>query len=60
MSERIYPAPILLGDVTLSGIRTQTTVGAAGGATALPATPTGYIVVVINGAEYIVPYYAKS
>jgi hypothetical protein len=39
---------------------TQTTVGAAGGATALPATPTGYLVVTIDGTEYVVPYYAKS
>jgi hypothetical protein len=39
---------------------TQTTVGAAGGASALPATPTGYFVVTIDGVERAVPYYAKS
>jgi len=39
---------------------TQTTVGAAGGASALPATPTGYLVLTIAGTEYVVPYYAKS
>jgi len=38
----------------------QTTVGGAGGASALPATPTGYIPVTINGVEYVVPFYAKS
>ena len=39
---------------------TQTTVGAAGGATALPATPTGYITITIDTTEYVVPYYAQS
>ena len=39
---------------------TQTTVGAAGGATAPPATPTGYTSVMVNNVEYVVPYYAKS
>jgi hypothetical protein len=39
---------------------TQTTVGAAGAATALPANPTGYFVIQVNGTEYVVPYYAKS
>lgn len=39
---------------------TQTTVGAAGGATALPATPTGYIEITIGTTDYVVPYYAKS
>lgn len=39
----------------------QTTVGAAGGASALPATPTQYIpIVASNGTEYVVPAYAKS
>lgn len=39
---------------------TQTTVGAAGAASALPANPTGYIVVKIGGTDYVVPYYAKT
>lgn len=39
---------------------TQTTVGAAGGASALPATPTGYITVTIGTTDYVVPYYAQS
>lgn len=37
---------------------TATTVGAAGGASALPATPTGYLWIYINGTGYKVPYYA--
>lgn len=37
---------------------TSSTVGAAGGASALPATPTGYITVKINGTDYKIPYYA--
>lgn len=39
---------------------TQTTVGAAGSGTALPATPTGYVTIAISGTEYVIPYYAKS
>jgi hypothetical protein len=35
-----------------------TTVGAAGGASALPATPTGYITININGTDRKIPYYA--
>ena len=34
------------------------TVGAAGGASALPATPTGYISININGTNRKIPYYA--
>lgn len=45
--------------MTFNG-ETQTTVGAAGAATALPANPTGYKVETINGTEYVIPYYAKS
>jgi hypothetical protein len=37
---------------------TATTVGAAGGASALPATPTGYLKIDIGGTEFKVPYYA--
>ena len=39
---------------------TQSTVGAAGGASALPATPTGYIEFNINGTAFVVPYFAKA
>jgi hypothetical protein len=38
----------------------QTTVGSAGSGTALPATPTGYFVVRVNGSEVVVPYYDKE
>lgn len=38
---------------------TATTVGAAGGASALPATPTGYLLVQIGAVTQKVPYYAS-
>lgn len=38
----------------------QTTVGAAGGASALPATPTKYFRIKVNGVAYVVPAYAVS
>jgi hypothetical protein len=38
----------------------QATVGAAGGASALPATPSGYLKVNFNGTDVVVPYYAIS
>lgn len=34
-----------------------TTVGAAGGASALPATPLGYFIMQVNGVDVKVPYY---
>lgn len=39
---------------------TQTTVGAAGAADALPANPTGYARAIVAGEEVLIPYYAKS
>jgi hypothetical protein len=39
---------------------TQTTVGATGSASALPAQPTGYLPVAINGTEFVIPYYANA
>lgn len=42
------------------GGTTQSTVGAAGGASALPATPTGYIIVNVAGTNRVIPYYAAS
>lgn len=39
---------------------TQSTVGAAGGASALPATPTGYLIARIGTTDAVIPYYAKS
>lgn len=38
----------------------QTTVGAAGGASTLPVTPTGYLQVFINGNLQVIPYYAAA
>lgn len=35
------------------------TAAATGSATALPANPAGYQTVVVNGVEYLVPYYNK-
>lgn len=40
---------------------TQTTVGAAGGASAQPATPLGYLLVTLSdGTEVAVPYHQAS
>ena len=40
--------------------QTQTTVGAAGSATAVPATPSGYVEIIISGVTYVLPFYAKE
>ena len=45
------------GDVTITSATTATSVGAAGGASALPATPVGYLVVNINGTARKLPFY---
>jgi len=42
------------------GNETQATVGAAGGASALPATPTGYLRFFVGTTEYVIPYYAQA
>jgi hypothetical protein len=42
------------------GNTTQSTVGAAGGASALPATPTGYIKTFIGSTQFVIPYYAQA
>jgi len=39
---------------------TQTTVGSAGGANALPATPTGYIKIKIAGTTRVIPFYDEA
>ena len=41
-------------------VPTQTTVGAAGAANALPATPSTYFKINVGGTEYVVPAYAVS
>jgi len=33
------------------------TVGSAGGAAALPATPSGYLTINVSGTDFLVPYY---
>lgn len=38
----------------------QTTVGAAGAASALPATPSGYLNFTYGTTEYVIPFYAAS
>ncbi|MBI1913029.1 MAG: hypothetical protein HYS21_13665 [Deltaproteobacteria bacterium] len=54
-------APISDTDGTSAGFgSTQTTVGFAGSAAALPANPTGYVTLRIAGSEYVLPYYAKA
>jgi len=57
----------LVLDPTSKGIGTinfkapeQSTVGAAGAASALPATPSTYLKVKINGSTYVIPAYAAS
>lgn len=57
---QVITRPIIIGDLTLASPTTQTTVGAAGGATALPATPTGYITVNLGNGPVVIPYYAVS
>lgn len=46
-----------VGAFNFSTTTTSTTVGAAGGATALPATPLGYVTVAIAGTDRKIPYY---
>jgi len=51
-------------DTTHTNLRingsTQSTVGAAGGASVLPVTPTGYVLININGTDRVIPYYASA
>jgi hypothetical protein len=41
-------------------VPTQSTVGSAGGANAVPATPTTYFKIKVNGVEYVIPAFAVS
>lgn len=43
----------------MTGQVTQSTVGAAGGASALPATPALYLDISVNGTVYEIPLYTK-
>mgnify|MGYP006921364330 CR=1 FL=1 len=42
------------------GSTTQTTVGSAGAASALPATPSGYLKIYLAATQYVIPYYAQA
>lgn len=41
-------------------VANQSTVGAAGAASALPAQPQGYVLITLNGTDRVIPYYAAS
>ena len=51
-------APAVSASQVGIGATVATAVGAAGGASALPATPTGYWTINVAGTDYKVPYYA--
>lgn len=54
----ILNRPIILGDLTLGSPSTQTTIGGVGGASALPATPLGYLLINLAGTGVVaIPYY---
>jgi hypothetical protein len=46
------------GNISLTAASLSSTVGSAGAANALPATPAGYIQISINGTTYKLPYYS--
>lgn len=50
------PAAVAVGHLGL-GSEQQTTVGSAGGASALPATPLGYLMLYKGATKIAVPYY---
>ena len=52
------PASGTAGAVTY-GAGTQFTVGGAGGASALPATPLGYLRIWVGTTEVAIPYYNR-
>jgi hypothetical protein len=49
---------ITTGNIALTSATTASNVGSAGSASALPATPSGYIRISINGTPYKLPYYS--
>lgn len=59
-SRPVMNSPIIMGVVELPSSQTQTTVGSAGTATALPSKPTGYLQMIVNGSLVVLPYYAAS
>lgn len=53
-------AAVTLDSLEFNAGSNQLTVGAAGAADALPATPSLYQTVSVNGVEYVIPLYRKS
>jgi hypothetical protein len=51
--------PVQAAQVGISAT-TQTTVGAAGGASALPTTPLGYLLINVAGTNAVIPYFKAS
>jgi len=45
---------------TIDFLDVQTTVGAAGAASSLPAQPSNYIKIRIGGTTFVVPAYAET
>jgi hypothetical protein len=54
---RVGAASAGAASTTTIGSTTATTVGAAGGASALPATPLGYIIAHVGTTQVKIPYY---
>ena len=47
-------------NVTVDWASTQSTVGAAGSAAIVPNRPTSYIIIKVNGTEFVIPAFAQS
>lgn len=58
-AEIIGAGTLGVGLLGFTAYPTQTTVGAAGAASALPATPAAYLNVSVNGTVYEIPLYTK-
>ena len=58
-NEDIVIDPSGTGTVNLI-VTAQSTVGSAGAASSLPATPSTYFKIKVNGVEYVVPAYAVA
>jgi len=52
--------PIIFGEPTFFNAETATVVGVAGSASTLPSNPSGYMKVIIDGTEYVIPYYGVN
>jgi len=58
-NENIDLVPNGTGTVNFA-VPSQTTVGSAGSASAVPARPTTYLKIRVHGTEYVIPAYAVS